>query len=435
MTYEETITYLYNRLPMFSHSGSSALKTGLGNITKLCEALENPQNKFKSIHIAGTNGKGSSSNMLAAILQQNGYKTGLYTSPHLFDFGERIRVNGQMINRNFVIEFTEKTRSICDAIEPSFFELTVAMAFEYFAQQKVDVAVIETGLGGRLDSTNIITPVLSIITNIGFDHMQILGNTLTEIAAEKAGIIKKDIPVVIGDCNSETKKVFEKKAREMDAEIIIAQEQFNATGISSNEKGLQCSIINLQTKKTITLISDLSGYYQAQNISTVLAAVECLRKQHFNISNEKLLESLQQVKKITGLRGRWEVIQNHPTVIIDVAHNEDGIKQVITQLNIQYPNAQLHFIMGFAKDKDVNMLLELFPKNAHYYFTQAHLPRALPHAELQKMAFEKGLHGNSFENVNEAIDETLNKASKNDVIMICGSFFVIAEINCLENLK
>ena len=432
MTYEETITYLYNRLPLFSHTGSSALKKGLGNILQLCEALKNPQNKFKSIHIAGTNGKGSTSNMLAAILQKSGYKTGLYTSPHLFDFGERIRVNGQMVNPQFVIDFTEKTRELCHSIEPSFFELTVAMAFEYFAQEQVDIAVIETGLGGRLDSTNIITPVLSIITNIGFDHMQILGNSLTEIAMEKAGIIKKNIPVVIGTYTAATKKVFEQAAHENDSPISFAQDDFMATYLPPAGEALHCEIVNTRTRAAMAVTTDLAGLYQVQNLCTLFAAIEQLRKQQYRIDDKMVVAGLQEVKKITGLRGRWDILSTHPTVIVDVGHNEDGIKNIIHQLQTQYPNAPLHFILGFAKDKNLDALLELFPKTATYYFSNAHIPRALPHNELNALASKKKLSGQSFDHINDAFKHALQNAAAQDVIMICGSFFVIAELSAFK---
>lgn len=432
MTYEETITYLYNRLPLFSHTGSSALKKGLGNILQLCEALKNPQNKFKSIHIAGTNGKGSTSNMLAAILQKSGYKTGLYTSPHLFDFGERIRVNGQMVNPQFVIDFTEKTRELCHSIEPSFFELTVAMAFEYFAQEQVDIAVIETGLGGRLDSTNIITPVLSIITNIGFDHMQILGNSLTEIAMEKAGIIKKNIPVVIGTYTAATKKVFEQAAHENDSPISFAQDDFMATYLPPAGEALHCEIVNTRTRAAMAVTTDLAGLYQVQNLCTLFAAIEQLRKQQYRIDDKMVVAGLQEVKKITGLRGRWDILSTHPTVIVDVGHNEDGIKNIIHQLQTQYPNAPLHFILGFVKDKNLDALLELFPKTATYYFSNAHIPRALPHNELKALASKKKLSGQSFDHINDAFKHALQNAAAQDVIMICGSFFVIAELSAFK---
>lgn len=432
MTYEETIAYLYNRLPLFSHTGSSALKKGLGNILQLCEALKNPQNKFKSIHIAGTNGKGSTSNMLAAILQKSGYKTGLYTSPHLFDFGERIRVNGQMVNPQFVIDFTEKTRELCHSIEPSFFELTVAMAFEYFAQEQVDIAVIETGLGGRLDSTNIITPVLSIITNIGFDHMQILGNSLTEIAMEKAGIIKKNIPVVIGTYTAATKKVFEQAAHENDSPISFAQDDFMATYLPPAGEALHCEIVNTRTRAAMAVTTDLAGLYQVQNLCTLFAAIEQLRKQQYRIDDKMVVAGLQEVKKITGLRGRWDILSTHPTVIVDVGHNEDGIKNIIHQLQTQYPNAPLHFILGFAKDKNLDALLELFPKTATYYFSNAHIPRALPHNELKALASKKKLSGQSFDHINDAFKHALQNAAAQDVIMICGSFFVIAELSAFK---
>lgn len=337
-----------------------------------------------------------------------------------------------MVNPQFVIDFTEKTRELCHSIEPSFFELTVAMAFEYFAQEQVDIAVIETGLGGRLDSTNIITPVLSIITNIGFDHMQILGNSLTEIAMEKAGIIKKNIPVVIGTYTAATKKVFEQAAHENDSPISFAQDDFMATYLPPAGEALHCEIVNTRTRAAMAVTTDLAGLYQVQNLCTLFAAIEQLRKQQYRIDDKMVVAGLQEVKKITGLRGRWDILSTHPTVIVDVGHNEDGIKNIIHQLQTQYPNAPLHFILGFAKDKNLDALLELFPKTATYYFSNAHIPRALPHNELKALASKKKLSGQSFDHINDAFKHALQNAAAQDVIMICGSFFVIAELSAFK---
>ena len=429
MTYQETIEYLYARLPMFTRIGAAAYKEDLHNTIALCEALGNPQTKFKTIHIAGTNGKGSTSHMLAAILQESGYRTGLYTSPHIKDFGERIRINGQMIDQDFVVNFTERTKELSERIQPSFFELTVAMAFEYFAMQQVDIAVIETGLGGRLDSTNIIQPVLSVITNIGFDHMHILGNTLPEIAAQKAGIIKKDTPVVIGELLPETMPVFVKEANEKDAPVYFAQSRFVTEYTEPTGNLLFCHVKDKSDNSVEKLRMDLNGIYQSKNACTVLMAVEVLRKQGWHLPEEKMHTAFENVKIRTGLRGRWDIVQNHPTIIQDVAHNTDGISQVLQQLEAQYPQSRIHFILGFVKDKDVEHVLELFPANADYYFTNAHIPRAMAFEELQQLALQKGLHGNGYDNVNDAITAAKDNAGKDDVIMVCGSFFIIAEID------
>ncbi len=429
MNYQDTIAFLYAQLPMFSRIGAAAYKEDLHNTIALCEALGNPHKKFKSIHIAGTNGKGSCSHMLAAILQANGYKTGLYTSPHIKDFGERIRINGEMISEQFVIDFVERTKDLSEQIKPSFFELTVAMAFEYFAQQQVDIAVIETGLGGRLDSTNVLSPVLSVITNIGHDHMNLLGNTLPEIAWQKAGIIKKDTPVVIGELLPETKPVFEKEANEKEAPIYFAESRFYAEYIEPTGTLLFCNVKDTAINDAENLRLDLNGIYQAKNVCTVLMAVEVLGKNGFNIDRQKMRDALENVKNITGLRGRWDIVQTNPTIIYDVAHNKDGIQQVLAQLSNEYSQSTIHFVLGFVKDKDVETVLELFPKDARYYFSNAHIPRALPFQELRSMADAKGLRGKGFDDVNDAINSAKANATEHDVIMVCGSFFIVAEVN------
>ena len=428
MTYQETIAYLYAQLPMFTRIGAAAYKKDLHNTIELCQALGNPHQHFKTIHVAGTNGKGSTSHMLAAILQQAGYKTGLYTSPHVKEFGERIRVNGKMINESFVINFTERTKELTEKIEPSFFELTVAMAFEYFASEKVDIAIIETGLGGRLDSTNIISPILSIITNIGYDHMNLLGNTLPEIAGQKAGIIKQNTPVVIGELLPVTKNIFVKEANEKEAPVYFAQSRYVVEYIEPTGNLLFCNVKDMESHTVEKLRLDLNGIYQAKNICTVLCAVDIIRKKGFDISEAALHSALENVKGLTGMRGRWDIKQNHPAVIEDVAHNADGIKQVLFQLKNNYPEARLHFVLGFVKDKDVEHVLQLFPAAAFYYFTNAHIPRALAHEELKTMAAQKKLEGQSFDNVNAAIAAAKHRAEEKDVIMICGSFFIIGEI-------
>ena len=428
MTYNETLTYLYNTLPMFSRIGKAAYKTDLTNTLALVKAIGNPEQRFKTIHVAGTNGKGSTSHMLAAILQAAGYKTGLYTSPHIKDFGERIKINGEQIDQQFIIDFVERTKELVNDVAPSFFELTVAMAFEYFANEKVDIAIIECGLGGRLDSTNIINPLLSVITNIGYDHMDILGNTLGEIAAEKAGIIKPKIPVVIGEYNSETLPVFIETAQKHDAELILASDVYNVTDTTILPHGLQFTITKSATTTLQKVITDLNGLYQAKNICAVLAAVDALKKQGFKITNAAVQQGLGAVKQTTGLTGRWQVLQQKPLVVCDVAHNSEGVAQILIQLNISYPNKPWHFIMGFVKDKELDKVLKLLPTNATYYFTNAQIPRALPKELLQEEAAKYFLKGHCFTDVQAALTQAKNNAGKEDVIVIFGSFFVVAEV-------
>jgi dihydrofolate synthase/folylpolyglutamate synthase len=429
MNYQQTIEYLYQHLPMFSRVGAAAYKKDLHNTIALCDALDNPQHKFKSIHVAGTNGKGSTSHMLAAILQQAGYKTGLYTSPHLKDFRERIKINGAWISEDFVVEFVERTKKLSDTVEPSFFELTVAMAFEYFAEEQVDIAVIETGLGGRLDSTNVITPLLSVITNIGYDHMNILGNTLEEIAMEKAGIIKSNIPVVIGEYLPQTKKIFLTKAAECNAPIHFAQEEYNVSDINATTHTLQCAVTSTEHNITENFTLDLNGFYQTKNLKTVLCAEGIVMQLGFTIKNEAEKTALANTKKLTGLHGRWDVIAENPTVVLDVAHNEDGIKQIINQLGIStIPVEKVHFVTGMVKDKEVDKVLSLLPAAAHYYFTHAHIPRAMPAAELQHKAAAFNLKGGSFEDVNKAIAAARQQASPGDLIIVCGSVFLVGEV-------
>ena len=429
MTYEEAIEFLYSQLPMFSRIGAAAYKNNLDNIISLSDTLGNPHQHFKTIHIAGTNGKGSTSHMLAAIFQECGYKTGLYTSPHIKDFRERIRINGEMIDKEFVSCFTKKTKSLCAELQPSFFELTVAMAFEYFSREKVDIAIIETGLGGRLDSTNIIAPLLTIITNIGYDHVNLLGDSLEKIAFEKAGIIKQNTPVVIGETLPETKTIFEEKAKTMNAPVHYAENYFQILNTSIEKDKQLISLYNNAEQTTIKFLLDLSGMYQLKNLRTVLTAMSVLKNMNFIIEEEKIQTALSQVKKSTGLRGRWDIISRSPDLICDVGHNKDGIKEIISQLNQHYPNSNLYFVLGFVNDKDVSGVLELFPETAKYYFTNAHIPRAMSHADLKTLAQKKNLKGNSFDHVNEAISSALQYAAKEDVIVVCGSFFIVAEID------
>jgi dihydrofolate synthase/folylpolyglutamate synthase len=430
MNYQQTIDYLYQHLPMFSRIGAIAYKKDLHNTIALCNALDNPQTKFKTIHIAGTNGKGSTSHMLAAVLQQAGYKTGLYTSPHLKDFRERIKINGQMISKDFVVEFVANTKNLSETIEPSFFELTVAMAFDYFAKQQVDIAIIETGLGGRLDSTNIITPLLSVITNIGYDHMNILGNTLTEIATEKAGITKPNIPVVIGEYLTETKNIFINTATTCNAPIYFVQDEYVVSNIKATAKALHCSVTNIKHAITENFTLDLNGLYQTKNLCTVLCSLGIIMQQGFTIKNEDEKIALANTKKITGLHGRWDVIAQHPTIVLDVAHNEDGMQQVINQLkDDSYTQVNFHFVVGMVKDKEVSKVLSLLPTSANYYFTNAHIPRAMPAIELQNKAAEFNLKGNCFDDVNKAISAAKQNALATDIIIVCGSVFLVGEVN------
>lgn len=428
LNYQQTIDYLFHRLPMFSRLGAAAYKSDLTNTIILCEAVGNPHLHFKSIHIAGTNGKGSTSHMLAAIFQTAGYKTGLYTSPHLKDFRERIKVNGEMVEESFVIDFTERIKPLIEDIEPSFFEITVAMAFSWFAQQKVDIAVVEVGLGGRLDSTNIITPELSVITNIGYDHTNMLGNTLEEIAGEKAGIIKPGIPVVIGETLPETKPVFEQKAKETGAPIYFANELRWIPEWKQEKQHLIITVGLKHTDERKDYQLELAGLYQIKNLLTVLEATYRLHLQGWKIDEKHIDEALLNVKKLTGLHGRWEVIHHHPFTVLDVGHNEDGIKQIVEQL--EHCNFQkLHIVAGFVKDKDIAKLLSLLPKYAEYYFTKAQIPRALPESELADKAREFDLNGKTFHNVMDAFQNAIDHAHKDDMILVCGSVFVVGEVD------
>jgi dihydrofolate synthase / folylpolyglutamate synthase len=427
MTYSETVNYLFTRLPMFSRIGAAAIKKDLTNTITLCKALNDPQEKFRSVHIAGTNGKGSTSHMLAAIFQSAGYKTGLYTSPHLHDFRERIKVNGKMCEEHFVTSFTERIQPLIEEIEPSFFEITVAMAFEYFAVHKVDIAIIETGLGGRLDSTNIVTPELSIITNIGWDHMQLLGDSLEKIAFEKAGIIKNNVPVVIGESKPETKPVFIQQAKAKDAPIVFADERRNVDSFVFEDAYLAVTI-NEKTKDEKPVYRlDLAGLYQQKNLLTVLEAVHQLQYKGWKIGHKHVSEGLQHGKKLNGLHGRWEVIKNHPKIIVDVAHNADGISQVVEQLAFETYN-QLYIVIGMVKDKEIDEVLKLLPSHASYYFTKAQIPRALAENELKQRAMQFNLDGKASPDVNSALHEILIHAKKDDLVLVCGSVFLVAEV-------
>ncbi|MEI8075160.1 MAG: folylpolyglutamate synthase/dihydrofolate synthase family protein [Bacteroidota bacterium] len=427
MTYQETLDYLFRALPMFSRVGESAYKKDLNNTLSLCESIGNPQKKFKTIHIAGTNGKGSTSHMLASVLQTAGYKTGLYTSPHLKDFRERIKVNGAMCEEAFVIDFTERIEPMIQLIQPSFFEITVAMAFEYFAQQEVDIAIIEVGLGGRLDSTNIIDPILSIITNIGWDHMNLLGNSLAEIAGEKAGIIKQHTPVVIGEYTDITKPIFEKFAINHAAPIHWATDEKWVSDFTFAAHHLDITVVEKRNDEHVDYRLDLPGIYQAKNIITVLKAIDLLNQLDWKISLATVQKALAHVKKLTGLHGRWEVLKEHPLLVLDVAHNEDGIKQVIRQIELVGAQ-EVHIVIGMVKDKEIDRVLDLLPKHAHYYFTKAPIPRALDENILMEAAAKKQLHGKCYPLINDAVHQALFHANENDLVLVCGSVFVVGEV-------
>jgi dihydrofolate synthase/folylpolyglutamate synthase len=427
MNYKETIDYLYKALPMFSRTGASAIKKDITNTRILCEKAGYPQNTFKSIHIAGTNGKGSVSHMLAAVLQTAGYTTGLYTSPHLKDFRERIRVNGVVIDEDFVVSFTQKKISLIEAIGPSFFEITVVMAFEYFASKQVDVAVIETGLGGRLDSTNVITPVLSVITNIGMDHMNILGNSLAQIAFEKAGIIKPGVPVVVGETLPETKRVFESIATEKKSPLILAEKEWYADDHKYEKNELTVDLVHPSHNEKQTIHLDLTGIYQVKNLITAYTAIGQLKKEGWQIPDAAIQNGLRNVKSLTGLHGRWEVIHREPMIVLDVGHNEDGIRQITEQLELMsYHN--LHIVIGMVKDKEIGKVMQLLPKEASYYFTKAQTPRAMPEDQLAVIAAGYGLMGHHFPSVNTALQNAVGHSHKDDLILVCGSVFVVGEV-------
>ncbi len=430
MNYTETLEYLFEQLPMFHRIGQAAYKNNLDNTLKLDEIFGHPHQKYKTIHVAGTNGKGSVSHMLAAIFQSAGYKTGLYTSPHLKDFRERIKINGQMISEEEVIEWVEKypVKNNMWNIEPSFFELTAAMAFDYFAKQNVEIAIIEVGLGGRLDSTNIITPEVSIITNIGLDHTNLLGDTIEKIAAEKGGIIKRQIPVVIGTTQNETEQCFIEIAHKKQTSLVFADQEYIAGYSMLSLDGKQ--IFNIERDGKIVYPSiklDLLGNYQLKNVLTVLKAIDILIQKGWKISPENIYSGLENAAKSTGLMGRWQIIGNNPLIICDTGHNEDGIKTVVEQIN-NTAYKTLHIVFGVVADKNQDAILQLLPKNAVYYFTKADIPRAMNEKELLGKATSFGLTGRSYPSVKEAYNAAKTNAGKNDFIFVGGSTFVVAEI-------
>lgn len=434
--YQNTINYLYSRLPLFSRIGAAAIKNDLQNTQLICSFLGNPEKKFKTIHIAGTNGKGSTSHMLAAIFQKAGYKTGLYTSPHLYDFRERIKVNGSLCKKEFVTSFTNRVKPLIEEIEPSFFEITVGMAFEYFAVENCDIAIIETGLGGRLDSTNVIEPILSLITNIGWDHMALLGNTLEAIASEKAGIIKKETPVVISESIPESKSVFIQKAALENAPIYFSEDFIQAEAFDNNWNTASFSfsqpLFHLLSKPLFDakfrVSADLPGKYQTKNLKGVLVACQLLTDMGWKLTSEIIKQALLEIKASTGIMGRWECIQSNPRIVLDVAHNEHGIKAMLDQLATTHYE-QLYIVTGMVKDKDVDAVLTLLPKNANYYFTQSHLPRALAAEELAEKANSFGLKGDIYSDVNIALQSASAKATDKDLILVIGSVYLVAEVN------
>lgn len=422
MNYEETLDYLYVQMPEYQRVGDMAYKAGLDNSLALDKLFSHPHRKYRTIHVGGTNGKGSVSNLIAAILQKAGYKVGLYTSPHLLDFRERIRVNGEKISKDFVMEFVEKYKDDFEPVKPSFFELSMEMAFLYFAQQEVDVAVVEVGLGGRLDSTNIISPELSIITNIGYDHMKFLGNTLPKIATEKAGIIKQHTPVVIGEMiNTEVNQVFIDKAKAVEAPMVFAELYMN--NFKSERIGGK---LYMDTDSYNNIIGELSGPAQEKNARTVLTSIEVLKEIGFCIPNEAVYTGFSEVTEITGLMGRWQQLRKSPNIICDIAHNAHGIKYVVEQIE-QQNYKSLHIIFGMANDKDVNSVMQLLPHNATYYLTKASVDRALNEHILARHAESHSLKYSCYSKVGEAIDTAIKNADKDDLIFIGGSSFIVSD--------
>lgn len=423
MNYQETLNYLYNSTPVFEHVGAVAYKEGLQNTLALDKHFNHPHTNFKTIHIAGTNGKGSCSHSLASILQEAGYKVGLYTSPHLVDFRERIRVNGQCISKERVVKFVEDERKFFESLHPSFFELTTALAFKYFDEQKVDIAIIEVGLGGRLDCTNIISPILSIITNISFDHTQFLGDTLAKIAAEKAGIIKKGVPVIIGEANEETSPVFQSKANEVNSDIVFAEDNAIVTSSSPMADGGRRYYLSNNS----TLVGELSGDYQERNMNTILCACNILKQMNIIKNDDVIAKGLTNICKNTGLLGRWQTIQNNPTVVCDTGHNVGGWNYLAPQIKRQQCN-QLRIVFGMVDDKDINSVMYLLPKNAIYYWTQAESKRAIKAERVAEIAIKHDLRGEIFDNVEVAYTKALQDSNKDDFVFVGGSSYIVADL-------
>ncbi|MBL4670376.1 MAG: bifunctional folylpolyglutamate synthase/dihydrofolate synthase [Flavobacteriales bacterium] len=404
MNYQQTLAYLFTQLPMYQRVGKAAYKVDLTNTHLLCKLLKNPENKSKSVHVAGTNGKGSTSHMLASVLQEAGYKVGLYTSPHLKDFRERVKINGEMIPESEVINFVINYKTEFEKINLSFFEWTVGLAFDYFATQKVDIAIIETGLGGRLDSTNVVIPEVSVITNIGIDHTQFLGDTLEKIAIEKAGIIKFGVPVVIGETQAETSIIFQEKVTVVKTSIQFADKAVNEI---------------FQT--------DLKGVYQRKNVKTCITTINTLIEKGWKISQENIERGLQHVVKNTGILGRWQILSKQPLIICDTGHNEEGVKEIMSQIKTMKFD-KLHVVFGAVNDKSIDKVLDLFPKDAEYYFCEAKIPRALAVNELFELGKQKGLKGKQYTSVENALSTAKKNALANDLIFVGGSTFVVAEV-------
>lgn len=427
--YDEIIRWMFSQIPMYQRTGKAAYKADLGTTLKLDQYFNHPHKQYKTIHVAGTNGKGSVSHALASVLQAAGYRTGLYTSPHLKDYRERIRINGEMIDKAYVVGFVEKHQSFFEEIQPSFFEMSVALAFQYFADKNVDVAIMEVGMGGRLDSTNIIMPEVSVITNIGLDHTAFLGTELSTIAKEKAGVIKNNVPVVVGESQLETKPVFEQRAKEVGTEIYFADKFYKLedqqTGdllqkrFKVEEPGKEEFLFGIKT--------DLLGFYQQKNLATVLKTVDVLRGKDFDLKQEHVLKGLSKVKENTGFAGRWQVLGENPLILCDTAHNREGISinmEQISKMNFD----KVRFVLGFVNDKSLDQILSLFPVDAEYYFTKADIPRALDEHELERQAIKRGLHGKSYGTVKEAYQQAREAAGQKDLIYVGGSTFVVSEI-------
>ncbi|TAH27500.1 MAG: bifunctional folylpolyglutamate synthase/dihydrofolate synthase [Cytophagales bacterium] len=427
MNYQEVLAYMYSSLPMFHRVGEVALKPGLDNIISLCEMIGNPHKKFKSIHIAGTNGKGSSSHMLSAIFQRAGYKTGLYTSPHLKEFTERIKINGEDISSDYVCEFVNSYQTNFEAIKPSFFEMTVAMAFKYFEVENVDIAIIEVGLGGRLDSTNIILPEACLITNISMDHQAILGNTLPQIASEKAGIIKENIPVVVSETQEEIVSVFQDFATKNNSFIQFADQVYSCSEHFYSQSKLVIDIISKSQVLYKNLELDLVGNYQLKNVIGVIGLSRLMNSKGWNISDEAIRKGLKDTIKLTNFKGRWQTLSEDPLIIADVAHNESGIKALVAQIqSMKYDG--LFWVLGLVKDKDIDTILKLLPKDAQYVYCQAKIPRALDASELYQKATQFSLSGVVVHDVCQALAYAKEKANKNSLIIVGGSTFVVAEV-------
>lgn len=426
MDYQQTLEFLYRRLSMFTRDGAAAYKKDLHNTLALCTRTGNPQHRLTCLHIAGTNGKGSSSHALAAILQESGYKTGLYTSPHLVDFRERIRINGRMIPEAWVTNFVRQYRDDLDAIQPSFFETTVAMAFTYFVEESVDIAVIETGLGGRLDSTNVVNPELSLITNIGWDHADMLGNTLERIAQEKAGIMKPAVPVVISEYQEEIAPVLEQAAKTVGAPIYFATRDYQCRSAGRTREGQQVAV-SFQGQPQATYLLDLLGSYQSKNLGGILASVDRLRERGWTLPESAVRQALSRIQKLTGLRGRWEILGEGPLLVCDTGHNKDGWSEVLHNISLT-PHKALHMVLGVMRDKDLSKMLPLLPPQAHYYFCQTDLPRALPSEELAAIAREYNLQGQAFTHVQQALHAARTHAHSEDLIFVGGSTFIVGDL-------